>query len=100
SSCTTATSSLHDALPISASVVSAVLAVPIVRLVYERGAFTESDVDVVAGCLAAFSLGLVFNGWMLMLTRGFYGLQSNWLPTVIRSEEHTSELQSRFDLVC
>ena len=38
---------------------------------------------MVAGCLAAFSLGLVFNGWMLMLTRGFYGLQSNWLPTVI-----------------
>ena len=53
------------------------------RLVYERGAFTESDVTVVAGCLAAFSLGLVFNGWMLMMTRGFYGLQSNWLPTVI-----------------
>jgi putative peptidoglycan lipid II flippase len=70
-------------LLIPASVISAVLAEPIVRLVYERGAFTESDVTVVAGCLAAFSLGLVFNGWMLMLTRGFYGLQSNWLPTVI-----------------
>jgi putative peptidoglycan lipid II flippase len=70
-------------LLIPAAVISAVLAVPIVRLVYERGAFTESDVTVVAGCLAAFSLGLVFNGWMLMLTRGFYGLQSNWLPTVI-----------------
>ena len=70
-------------LLIPASIVSAVLAEPIVRLVYERGAFTEADVTVVAGCLAAFSLGLVFNGWMLMLTRGFYGLQSNWLPTVI-----------------
>ena len=70
-------------LLIPAAVVSAVLAQPIVRLVYERGAFTESDVTVVAGCLAAFSLGLVFNGWMLMMTRGFYGLQSNWLPTVI-----------------
>ncbi len=70
-------------LLIPASVVSAVLAEPIVRLVYARGAFTESDVTVVAGCLAAFSLGLVFNGWMLMLTRGFYGLQSNWLPTGI-----------------
>ena len=70
-------------LLIPASVVSAVLAEPIVRLVYARGAFTESDVTVVAGCLAAFSLGLVFNGWMLMLTRGFYGLQSNWLPTAI-----------------
>jgi len=70
-------------LLIPASIISAVLAEPIVRLVYERGAFTESDVTVVAGCLAAFSLGLVFNGWMLMLTRGFYGLQSNWLPTLV-----------------
>jgi len=70
-------------LLIPASIVSAVLAEPIVRLVYERGAFGEPDVTVVAGCLAAFSLGLVFNGWMLMLTRGFYGLQSNWLPTTV-----------------
>ena len=70
-------------LLIPASLVSAVLAEPIVRLVYERGAFTEDDVGVVAACLAAFSVGLVFNGWMLMLTRGFYGLQSNWLPTTI-----------------
>ena len=70
-------------LLIPASIVSAVLAQPIVRLVYERGAFTESDVTIVAACLAAFSLGLVFNGWMLMLSRGFYGLQSNWIPTAI-----------------
>jgi putative peptidoglycan lipid II flippase len=70
-------------LLIPASLVSAVLAEPIVRLVYERGKFTAADVSVVAGCLAAFSLGLVFNGWMLMLTRGFYGLQANWLPTGI-----------------
>ena len=62
-------------LLIPAAIISTVLATPIVRLVYERGAFTESDVTVVAGCLAAFSLGLVFNGWMLMMTRGFYGLQ-------------------------
>ncbi len=70
-------------LLIPASVVSAVLAEPIVRIVYERGAFSGADVTVVAGCLAAFSLGLVFNGWMLMLTRGFYGLQSNWIPTLV-----------------
>jgi putative peptidoglycan lipid II flippase len=70
-------------LLIPASVVSAVLAEPIVRLVYERGRFTAADVTVVASCLAAFSLGLVFNGWMLLLTRGFYGLQSNWIPTTV-----------------
>jgi putative peptidoglycan lipid II flippase len=38
---------------------------------------------VVAGCLAAFSAGLVFNGAMLMLNRAFFSLQSNWLPTVV-----------------
>jgi putative peptidoglycan lipid II flippase len=70
-------------LLVPAALVSALLSVPVVRLVYERGAFEAADTDVVAGCLAAFSLGLVFNGWMLMLTRGFYSLQSNWLPTTI-----------------
>jgi putative peptidoglycan lipid II flippase len=70
-------------LLIPAGVVSAVLAEPIVRLVYERGAFTPDQTPVVAGALAAFSVGLVFNGWMLMLNRAYYGLQSNWVPTLV-----------------
>jgi putative peptidoglycan lipid II flippase len=37
----------------------------------------------VAGALAAFSLGLAFNGAMLMLNRAFFSLQDNWLPTMI-----------------
>jgi putative peptidoglycan lipid II flippase len=28
-------------------------------------------------------VGLVFNGWMLLLNRAFYGLQSNWTPTFV-----------------
>jgi putative peptidoglycan lipid II flippase len=51
--------------------------------VYERGEFTPDQTPVVAGALAAFSVGLVFNGWMLMLNRAFYGLQSNWIPTLV-----------------
>jgi putative peptidoglycan lipid II flippase len=70
-------------LLIPAGVVSVVLADPIVRLVYERGEFTADQTPVVAGALAAFSLGLVFNGWMLMLNRAYYGLQSNWPPTLV-----------------
>jgi putative peptidoglycan lipid II flippase len=70
-------------LLIPAGVISAVLAVPIVRLVYERGEFTADETPVVAGALAAFSLGLVFNGWMLMLNRAYYSLQSNWPPTLV-----------------
>ena len=33
--------------------------------------------------LAAFSVGLVFNGTMLMLNRGFFSLQSPWMPTAV-----------------
>ena len=70
-------------LLIPAGIVSAVLAEPITRLVYERGDFTPDQTPVVAGALAAFSIGLVFNGWMLLLNRAFYGLQSNWIPTYV-----------------
>jgi putative peptidoglycan lipid II flippase len=68
-------------LLVPASVVSAVLAEPIVRLVYQRGDFTPAQTPVVAACLAAFSLGLVFNGFMLMLNRAFFSLQEAWMPT-------------------
>ena len=68
-------------LLIPASVISAVLAEPIVRLVYQRGAFEPGQTPVVAAALAAFSAGLTFNGTMLMLNRAFFSLQSNWIPT-------------------
>jgi putative peptidoglycan lipid II flippase len=66
-----------------ASAACAVLAEPIVRILYERGEFGPNETTVVAGALAAFSLGLVFNGMMLMLNRGFFGLQTPWIPTAV-----------------
>jgi putative peptidoglycan lipid II flippase len=70
-------------LLIPAAAISAVLAEPIVRILFQRGHFAPSQTPVVAGALAAFSAGLVFNGAMLMLNRAFFSLQSNWIPTVI-----------------
>ena len=70
-------------LLLPASAVSAVLAQPIVRLLYERGEFGSRETDVVAGALAAFSLGLAFNGMMLMLNRGFFSLQEPRIPTLV-----------------
>jgi putative peptidoglycan lipid II flippase len=63
------------------AVVSAVLAEPIIRILYQRGHWHPAQTPVVAGALAAFSAGLVFNGFMLMLNRAFFSLQSNWIPT-------------------
>jgi putative peptidoglycan lipid II flippase len=68
-------------LLIPASVVCAVLAEPLVRVIYQRGSFTPGQTPAVAASLAAFSIGLAFNGFMLMLNRAFFSLQAPWIPT-------------------
>jgi putative peptidoglycan lipid II flippase len=70
-------------LLVPTAAVSAVLAEPIVRILFQRGHFTPAQTPGVAHSLAAFSAGLVFNGAMLMLNRAFFSLQSNWIPTTI-----------------
>ena len=65
------------------AVLSAVLAEPIVRILYQRGQWHPHQTPAVAAALAAFSAGLVFNGWMLMFNRAFFSLQDNWTPTVV-----------------
>lgn len=70
-------------LLVPASVASAVLAEPMIRLVYERGEFEPDQTPVVAAALAAFSLGLSFNGFMLLLNRAFFGLQLPRIPTLV-----------------
>ncbi|HEX6762432.1 MAG TPA: murein biosynthesis integral membrane protein MurJ [Gaiellaceae bacterium] len=70
-------------LLIPSSIIFAVLAEPIVRLLFQRGAFKPGQTTVVAGALAAFALGLTFNGLMLMLNRAFFSMQENWVPTAV-----------------
>jgi putative peptidoglycan lipid II flippase len=68
-------------LLLPASAAAAVLATPIVRLLYQHGNFNAHDTPIVAASLAAFALGLTFNGTMLMLNRGFFSLQAPWIPS-------------------
>src|SRR5215510_658116 len=84
-------------LLVPAALVSIVLAKPIVEIVYQRGEFTSEDTVIVAQCLQAFSIGLVFNGWKLMLNRSFYAVQTNWVPTAIAVG--TVALNALFDTV-
>jgi putative peptidoglycan lipid II flippase len=70
-------------LLIPAGVMSAVLAEPITRIVYQRGQFEPAQTPIVAAALAAFSAGLFFNGMMLLLNRAFFSLQSPWIPTAV-----------------
>jgi putative peptidoglycan lipid II flippase len=60
-----------------------VLSVPMIRLVYQRGAFSAEDTEVVATALFWFAFSLPFNGLFLLLTRTFFSLQRPWVPTAI-----------------
>jgi putative peptidoglycan lipid II flippase len=68
-------------LLIPAAAMTLVLATPIVRLVYERGAFGEHSVEQVRLALFWFSFSLPFAGVNLLMTRTFFSIQRPWAPT-------------------
>jgi putative peptidoglycan lipid II flippase len=68
-------------IPAAAAVL--VLADPMIRLVYQRGAFDAAETEVVSTALFWFAFSLPANGLFLLLTRTFFGLQRPWIPTSI-----------------
>jgi putative peptidoglycan lipid II flippase len=58
-----------------------VLAEPIVRLVFQRGAFNTESTHLVSIALFWFAFSLPFAGVNLLLTRTFFSLQRPWIPT-------------------
>jgi len=68
-------------LLIPSAAIMIVLATPIVRLVYERGAFTAHSTELVSTALFWFAFSLPFAGLNLLLTRTFFALQRPWIPT-------------------
>jgi putative peptidoglycan lipid II flippase len=68
-------------VPAAAAVL--VLSEPMIRLVYQRGAFDAAETTVVATALFWFAFSLPTNGLFLLLTRTFFGLQRPWIPTSI-----------------
>jgi putative peptidoglycan lipid II flippase len=60
-----------------------VLSDPMIRLIYERGAFEAHETEVVGTALFWFAFSLPTNGLFLLLTRTFFSLQKPWIPTWI-----------------
>src|SRR5579859_978845 len=58
-----------------------VLAVPITRLVYQRGQFNTTSTHLVSTALFWFAFSLPFAGVNLLLTRTFFALRRPWIPT-------------------
>jgi len=70
-------------LLIPSAVLLMVLTTPIVRLVYQRGAFTSHSTHLVSVALFWFAFSLPFGGLNLLLTRTFFALQRPWIPTAL-----------------
>jgi putative peptidoglycan lipid II flippase len=66
-------------IPAAAFIV--VLATPIVRLLFQRHAFTAHSTHIVSVALFWFAFSLPFGGLNLLLTRAFFAVQRPWIPT-------------------
>jgi putative peptidoglycan lipid II flippase len=68
-------------LLIPAATFMIVLATPIVRLLFQRGAFGAHSTHIVSVALFWFAFSLPFGGLNLLLTRTFFAVQRPWIPT-------------------
>jgi putative peptidoglycan lipid II flippase len=70
-------------LLIPSAVLMAVLAEPITRLVYERGAFGAEATDLTSTAMVWWSISLPFQGVSLLFSRTFFSLQRPWATTAL-----------------
>src|SRR3712207_228215 len=70
-------------LLIPSAVLMAVLAEPITRLVYERGAFGSEATDLTSTAMFWWSISLPFQGVSLLFSRTFFSLQRPWATTAL-----------------
>lgn len=70
-------------LLIPSAVLMAVLAEPITRLVYQRGAFGAEATDLVKTAMIWWSISLPFQGVSLLFSRTFFSLQRPWATTAL-----------------
>jgi putative peptidoglycan lipid II flippase len=70
-------------LNVPATVGLVVLAEPIVRLMYERGAFLPSDTVAAAGAVQFYALGLLGYSVVRIASPGFYALGESRTPVII-----------------
>jgi putative peptidoglycan lipid II flippase len=68
---------------IPSAVIMAVLAEPITRLVYERGAFGPEATELTSTAMLWWSIALPFQGVSLLLSRTFFSLQRPWATTAL-----------------
>ena len=75
------------------------LAVPIVRLLFERGAVDPAEARLVASILVAFSVGMFPFSLFQLLLRAFYAMQDTRTPALINVGAVTVNIVANLALV-
>lgn len=70
-------------LSIAAAGLLAALALPVVRVLYERFAFDLADSSATAAALFFYALAIPIWGGLQILTRAFYARRSMWTPVIV-----------------
>ena len=76
---------LHKLLPILLPIAAAIiiLAEPIVKILFERGAFTLEDTRTTVECLRMYSFGIIFVNIFPFLVKVFHSMRDTKTPAVI-----------------
>lgn len=70
-------------LTIPAALGLALLAEPIISVIWQRGRFTADDTLATAAALRAYALGLVFYAAIKVIQPTFYSIDKKWIPMFI-----------------
>lgn len=71
------------ALSLAAAGLLASLALPVVRVLFRRGAFDEVDAVVAGGALFFYAFAVPVWAALQVLTRGFYARRQMWTPVIL-----------------
>lgn len=74
---------LTTTLILPATVGLFMLAVPIIDLIFEHGAFTAANTSITAMALRLYLIGLPFAAWDLLLVYAFYARQDTLTPALV-----------------
>lgn len=72
-------------LSIAAAGIAMALATPIIRVLFERGAFTATSTEAAASALVMYSLSIPIWGALQIITRAFYARRQMWTPVIVGS---------------
>jgi putative peptidoglycan lipid II flippase len=71
------------ALSIAAAGLLAALALPVIRTLFERYAYTESNASAAAAALFFYSFAIPIWGGLQILSRAFYAKRAMWTPVLV-----------------